>query len=271
MMEQTLSFMILVSDRLWQAGDMGMVRALDYRARGRGINIDWQVCHHGEALDLSGVSAVLTGGRTITDPGSIMDDMRRMKQTQLQLAIEEGMPLLAAGAGFALLCDTFESANGRTIDGLGVFDTVSHRPGPRSGNGDLILWAPWIEEEEDHVLSKVQPELAHLTTDDAARDELIIGFVRHGNRSANPGADQALGRIMYCSDRSRNQEFEGMKQGSLLGTHTQGSLLPLNPALTDWFLNRALSYLDREPLAPMDNKPEYKVRAEILARIIDEH
>ena len=269
--KHTLSFMIIYPDRLWQSGDMGMVRALDYRSQGRSITIDWQICNYGEALDLSQISAVILGGRTITDPASLMDDLKRLKARQLQEMIAEGLPLLAVGAGFAICCREFETLHQRTIPGLGIFDTVSTHPNLRKQHGDLLLWSPWLLPETLGDSQQATPRFTDLRPEEAVRDELIITNVRQGRRAAKPEPQDALGSVIFNVDQGREVEYEGMRREQIIGTHAQGSILPLNPALTDWFLEQALLYQEAKPLAPMEKEAETLVRQKILERMINDY
>ena len=267
---RTLNFVIIAPDRLWQSGDMGMVRALEYRAQGRGLRINWEVCNYGEPLELNQASAVIIGGRTIANPSSLMDDLDRLKKRVLLEAVEEGVPLFAQGAGLALCSDAFESVNGRRYNGLGIFDTISLRPSLRARSGDLVLWAPWLSEAPDYSGNITAPVRTELSNVDVSAKELILGYEKQGRRFVNVSGDQALGQILYSTDKHIEREYEGIRQGTAIGTHAQGSLLPLNPALTDRILSNALGFLDAGPLAPMSSVAETKVRMRIMERILHE-
>ena len=50
--------------------------------------------------------------------------------------------------------------------------------------------------------------------------------------------------------------YEGARAGSVLGTYVHGPLLPKNPWLADWLIERALERRYRHvELAPLDDTP----------------
>ena len=71
----------------------------------------------------------------------------------------------------------------------------------------------------------------------------VLGFENHGGRTylgagARPFAKVIRGFGNNDTDHPRN---EGCVEGNILGTYLHGSLLPKNPALTDWFIATAMT------------------------------
>lgn len=117
----------------------------------------------------------------------------------------EGVPMLAIGTGWELLSWGVESADGTTVEGLGV---LPGRAVPREGRatGDLVVRSP---------------RFGHL-----------VGFENHARDYVQAEASP-LGRIVAGTGNGRDKGQEGVVMGWVLGTHLHGPVLAKNPAMAD--------------------------------------
>ena len=82
----------------------------------------------------------------------------------------------------------------------------------------------------------------------------------------------ALGRVVHGFGNDGASGFEGIRLGNALGTYLHGPLLPRNPWLADWLLERALAHAGgTEPptLPPLPDELEtraFRVSAERARR-----
>ncbi|HEX6365293.1 MAG TPA: cobyric acid synthase [Agromyces sp.] len=141
----------------------------------------------------------------------------------------EGVPILAVGTGWELLCWGIELANGSTVEGLGI---LPGRAVPRTGRvtGDLVVASP--------------------------RFGPLVGFENHARDYA--GAEGSpLGRVRAGSGNGRDSGQEGVVMGSVIGTHLHGPVLAKNPSFADALLGIAaeragLEYRPGERTAVVD-------------------
>jgi CobQ-like glutamine amidotransferase family enzyme len=155
------------------------------------------------------------------------------------------MPVLAVCGGYQLLARYYQPAEGRRLDGVGIFDAWTVHKGKAIARcvGNVAL--RW-------------------------NDSTLVGFENHGGRTyLDPGA-QPLGRVLAGHGNNDEDGFEGCVYRNTYGTYLHGSLLPKNPHLADHLLQLAL---DRRygagaaPLAPLDDGLEWQAHDVMLGRL----
>ena len=68
---------------------------------------------------------------------------------------------------------------------------------------------------------------------------------------------EPLARVVSGHGNDGASGYEGARAGSVLGTYVHGPLLPKNPWLADWLIERALERRHgRVELAPLDDRLE---------------
>ena len=221
-------------------GDIGNVRALERRARWRGIDVEVLAIGPGPA-DLRGCDLLFMGGGQDRDQSRIFADFARTKRETLASAIAEGAAVLAVCGGYQLLGHAYVDADGNELEGLGLLDL-------RSGAGD----DRWI----GNVLVEAAPQLG-------LEPRFIVGFENHGGRTQLGPGLQPLGRVVVGGGNNGSDGGEGVVCGRVVGTYLHGSLLPKNPALTDWLLTAAVAHRDGDGnrLAPLDDRVELAAHA----------
>lgn len=265
---ERLKLAILNPDRMWQTGDMGLVRAINYRARLRGLEIDWIQVNFGEHLDADGLHGILCGGRSLHDAETLIADFKQYKLAELKMSFEEDIPFLALGSAFAICCHQFEHENNVFMSGLDLFHVESRIRPSRSG-GLLALWAPWLSDAYDEASdTAVVPQLDELTLEDASRPELILGYERHDSLYCIPHPNESIGHVLFANKRIKARSFDGVKMGKAMGTFMQGHVLALNPSLTDNWLQSCLDVQGHERLKPVSAREEDKVRETILGEVL---
>ncbi|HZS14324.1 MAG TPA: glutamine amidotransferase [Candidatus Dormibacteraeota bacterium] len=229
-------------------GDIGNVRALQQRARWHGIDVEVVAVEAGPA-DLAGCDVLFMGGGQDRDQSRIFRDFTDHKRAGMERAVAEGVAVLAVCGGYQLLGHSYTDADGRELEGLGILDLRSSAGHDR-----------WI----GNVLVEADPSLR-------LQPATLVGFENHGGRTwLGPGL-RPLGRVVVGGGNNGEDGGEGVLQGRIVGTYLHGSLLPKNPALTDWLLAAALAHRDGQaeprPLAPLDDSVELDAhrRAEGIA------
>lgn len=141
-----------------------------------------------------------------------------------------GVPIVAVGEGFHLLTDRIGGATDTTLDGVGVLPVTVRDAGAR-------------------VVGEV------LGTPTAAGR--LAGFVNHGviveRGDLPPFATLDRGPGDNGPAVAGAAVIDGVRHGSVIGTHLGGPLLPMNPAIADELLSDALGRLGRA-LPPADER-----------------
>jgi len=226
----------LYPDLLRTYGDRGNILALAQRASGRGINADVVHVTRGEPLP-SAPNVILLGGGSDRIQSIVGPDVRA-RLTQLSDLAANNTILLGVCGGYQFLGHSYKATDGTVIEGLGLLDieTVAART--------RIIGRTWCDATLDGVTT------------------ILYGFENHAGRTtlgkhARPLADTPKGHGNNGEDNT-----EGAITGNIIGTYLHGPVLPLNPALTDWILQRALGGTALAPLADAEESAARAARAQ---------
>ena len=85
----------------------------------------------------------------------------------------------------------------------------------------------------------------------------LVGFENHAGQTVLGAGCEPLARVISGHGNDGSSGYEGARAGSVLGTYVHGPLLPKNPWLADWLIERALERRYRHvELAPLDDRLE---------------
>lgn len=203
--QSPLTIVSLIPRLLDTNGDAANARVLARRARWAGL--DARVVPVHAPADLPGtVDLVVVGSGTDTDLVAARDALRPFAGA-IRLWLAGGVPMLAVGTGWELLSAGIDSADGTSIDGLGL------------------------------VRGRAMP-LAARVADDLAVDaagQRLLGFENHARGYA--GGPAPLGPVR--SGTGNGDGTEGAVDGGFIGTHLHGPVLARNPRLADRMLQTA--------------------------------
>lgn len=205
------------------SGDRGNVVALTRRADAADVPTEVVEYAPGDTLP-TGADVVVVGNGPLSAMRSLGADVTRIGAVLRDLAAS-GVPVVAVGGGFDLATNQVVPTDGAPVDGFGVFDARAVRGAERRVNYFVL-------ETRYPLLTGASKRLAAFE-DHATRIELGAGVA--------PFADVVSG-----GGNQAGQPVEGAITGTSFGTHAQGPLLPLNPALTDAVLAAAAARVGRE-------------------------
>jgi CobQ-like glutamine amidotransferase family enzyme len=145
--------------------------------------------------------------------------------------------LLAVCGGYQLLGHSYELPD-ETLPGLGLID------------------ARTVREDGPRLIGNVaiEVELA------PGERRLLAGFENHGGRTYVGPGSRPLGRVVKGFGNNGKDGYEGVRDGSVIGTYLHGPLLPKNAWLADWLIQTALGMDD--PLATLDDRLEQAAHAD---------
>lgn len=206
-------------------GDRGNVLALARRARAHGFDPRVVEVNPGDAWP-ERVDIVIGGGGQDSGQGRVAQDLASRADEVRRLA-DDGTPMLMVCGLYQLFGHRFVTYTGDELIGIGVLD-VETRGGDTRMIGNIVL-----------------------DSDDFGE---VIGYENHsGNTRLGPGS-RPLGRVLQGDGNNLDDGTEGARTGNVIGTYLHGSLLPKNPAISDFLIAEAAKrrYGTFEPLAGAD-------------------
>lgn len=191
-------------------GDRGNVLALVRRARAHGFAPRVVEVNPGDPLP-ERVDIVIGGGGQDSGQGRVAVDLETRAEQFRELAAD-GTPMLMICGLYQLFGHRFVTHTGAELRGIGVLD-VETRGGDERMIGNVVV----------------------------ASDEFgeIIGYENHsGDTRLGPGS-RPLGRVVQGSGNNPEDGHEGARTGNVIGSYLHGSLLPKNPAISDFLIGTA--------------------------------
>lgn len=194
-------------------GDVGNVMALSVRARAYGLNVRVTDVHRGQSLP-DDIDLVHIGSGPTDLLELVLPDIRRISEG-LHVLKDSGVPFLAISAGWFALGTNVTFEDGTTATGAAVFPTSVS-----------ILATRAVGEVE-------------LNTEFG----VVAGFENHSSKVDDGGLPH-FGRMIHGvgSDSSLRQSdrWDGVIMGASIATNIHGPLLPMNPAIADALIVRAM-------------------------------
>ncbi len=237
-MKKTLTIYHLYPDLMDVYADHGNVTVLQKRLEWRGFEVNVRTLTMGQVPDFTDADIVLIGAgsaqaqKTVASMGDVL-------AAPLKTYAEDGGVVLAVGAGFELLGNTFEN-DGEILDGFGILDMNSRKAKTRMV-GHFIAQA-----------------------DLGGEIVTLVGFEHHtcgmDIKSLSPFAK-------VVSGYGNGDTTDGAVYKNVIGTYMHGPILPKNPALADFLISAALmKKYNSATLAPLEDEMAQKARSVVLER-----
>jgi len=225
-------------------GDRGNIIALTRRCQWRGIDVIHRAVRLGEKVDFTRFDMLFMGGGQDKEQKLICDDFQAVKGSALAEAVEDGAAFLAICGGYQLLGHCYETGSGDRLPGIKVLD-VETRAGKKRMIGNVV------------VRSRLS----------GARSRTLVGFENHSGRTYLGAGVRPLGEVLIGHGNNGEDRFEGAVYRGVVASYLHGSLLPKNPWLADWLIERALRrrYGEGTMLAPLDDRIEAAAHAAAVA------
>lgn len=218
-------------------GDTGNIIALKKRAEWRGIEIEVKNISIGDKLQKGGVDLYFFGGGQDQQQGLVVVDLVKNgpstslgtgKGKVIKSEVKRGVPLLAICGGYQLLGEYYKPHGAPKLTGVGLFPAYTLASGQRMIGNIVIEIFPstplreyWLSER-----SESKPYL--------------VGFENHSGKTYLRKGAKPLGQVVSGFGNNGEDKTEGCIYKNAIGTYMHGSLLPKNPQLADWLLQKAL-------------------------------
>lgn len=233
----------LYPDLLNLYGDRGNIQCLMKRCQWRGIEAE-TVCYEiDDEIDFSKLDIVLLGGGSDREQMLVCDKLKAIKE-DFKNYVEDGGVVIAICGGFQLLGNYYATAQGN-IEGLGIIDLETDRGTDFRLIDNIVLESDLVEMP-------------------------VVGFENHGGRT-NIKDNKPFGKVIYGSGNDGKSGYEGVVYKNVIGTYLHGPLLPKNPEVCDYLLQKALERKTGQPvsLKALDDTEEKEANAYIYNRFKD--
>lgn len=193
-------------------GDWGNVLVLKRRAEWHGY--ETEVLEHDTGDDFpKDIDIVVGGGGQDSGQGRIQDDLQRVAPAIHRLA-EKEVPMLVVCGLYQMFGKRFITRQGQEILGIGLFD-METRGGDERLIGNVILQSDEFGE--------------------------IVGYENHSGLTNLSSSVKPLGTVVRGAGNNLSAGNEGARYKNVIGTYLHGPLLPKNPEIADWILEKACS------------------------------
>ena len=210
-------------------GDRGNVLALTRRARAHGFTPVVVDLNPGDPMP-EHVDIVIGGGGQDSGQGRVAADLVG-RRAEFHALAERGAPMLLVCGLYQLFGHRFITHTGETLEGIGVLD-VETRGGTDRMIGNIVLESDELGE--------------------------IIGYENHSGNTTLGSGSRPLGRVLQGAGNNPTSGLEGARSHNVIGTYLHGSLLPKNPAVSDFLIGEAAKarYGSFTPVAGRDETAE---------------
>jgi len=201
-------------------GDRGNIIAMKHRASLRGIQVKVTALNPGSVVDRGRYHLFFLGGGQDAEQSIIYKDFIETKGAALSEELKQGAACLAVCGGYQLLGNWYEIRGGHRIDGIGFLDVIT-RSGRWRTIGNILIRSRLGDRETE-----------------------LVGFENHGGRTFLREEVVPLGEVIAGGGNNGEDGGEGALFRSTVGTYLHGPVLPKNPVLTDFLIEKGLQRED---------------------------
>ena len=221
----------LYGDLMNTYGDDGNIIALKKRCEWRGIEVKVKKIPLKEKLKVGEVDLYFFGGGQDQGQVLVAKDLQSGTKNQLKKDVQSGVPVLAICGGYQLLGDYYKPHEGPKLAGLGLFPIYTEASDVRM-IGNIVVNCEFT----------------------------LVGFENHSGKTFLKEGAKPLGKVIKGFGNNGEDKTEGCIYKNAIGCYMHGSLLPKNPQLADWLIQKALEvkYSKKIELEPLDDELEEK-------------
>ena len=103
---------------------------------------------------------------------------------------------------------------------------------------------------------------------DFLKPETLVGFENHAGLTYLKDGTNPLAKVIVGNGNNSKDGFEGARKNNVFGTYLHGSVLPKNPAFTDYLIQQALEvkYSRKIDLRTLDDEFENKTHNALIKK-----
>ncbi|MDO8335914.1 MAG: glutamine amidotransferase [Candidatus Saccharibacteria bacterium] len=192
-------------------GDWGNTLTLKRRLEWRGYKVELLEHHPGAKFPMD-VDLIVGGGGQDSGQDKIKDDLIKIGPSLHKLADAE-VPMLMICGLYQLFGRFFQTHAGEKIEGIGIFKLETYG-GPKRLIGNIVAKSDEFGE--------------------------IIGYENHSGLTRLDENQASLGTVVKGDGNNGEDGTEGARYKNVIGSYLHGSLLPKNPRLADFLIEKAI-------------------------------
>ena len=192
-------------------GDWGNTLTLKRRLEWHGYTAVLAEYNPGDTFP-DGVDIIVGGGGQDSGQNVIQTDLLSIGDHLKKLA-DADTPMLMICGLYQLLGKFFKTQDGQIIKGIGLLDIETHA-GPERLTGNITTESDEFGE--------------------------IIGYENHSGQTFLGHSVKPLGRVIKGAGNNGKDDTEGARYRNVIASYLHGSLLPKNPAIADFLIEKAV-------------------------------
>lgn len=212
MNDKTITILQLYPNDMNIYGDWGNVLVIQRRLEWHGYTANIIEYNPGDTFP-DGVDMVIGGGGQDSGQDKIQQDLLGISNKLHELA-EADVPMLMICGLYQLFGKFFKTQDGHVIEGINLLDIETHA-GPERLIGNIVT--------KSHEFGE------------------IIGYENHSGQTFLGKGVQPLGMVIKGAGNNGQDGTEGARYRNVLASYLHGSLLPKNPAIADFLIEKAIT------------------------------
>lgn len=246
-MDYSLRIAWLYPDLMSTYGDRGNVIVLQKRCQWRGIDVKIvPITLETKNSKLYNSDLIFMGGAQDRQQKIAAEDFLKRKGPVVKEMVENGTPALFVCAAYQFVGHYYKPYQGEKIPGAGIFDLYTEHPGDQAKR--LI----------GNVVAKI-----------IGTDITIVGFENHGGRTYLGPKMKPFAKVIRGFGNNGEDGYEGAMYKNAIGSYFHGPLLPKNPEIADWLIQKALQkkYGKKIILEPLGDALAKIAKRAVLSRV----
>ncbi len=234
-------------------GDRGNIIVLTQRCEWRGIAVEIvPIDQTTSDQQLKSIDLLFGGGAQDREQELVMKDLHK-KGKIIKDLIEKNIPALFVCGAPQLMGKYYEPSVGEKIEGLGIFDMVSKHPGP----------------DKERLIGDIVVQITAPALLDNIQNTTVVGFENHGGRTYLGEDVLPFAKVIKGFGNNGEDGTEGVVYKNAIGCYLHGPLLPKNPIIADYLIQKALEvkYKKEIELKALDDDLEKKAQKAILEKL----
>lgn len=211
MKNKIINILHLYSNDMNIYGDLGNVLTVKKRIEWHGYKANVVNYNPGDKLP-SDIDIIIGGGGQDSGQSKIQDDLMTIGPKLKELA-DKHTPMLVICGLYQLFGKYFKTADGKIINGIGIFDIKTLAKSERL-IGNIIVRSEQFGD--------------------------IVGYENHSGQTFLGHQVCALGRVRLGAGNNTKDISEGSRYKNVIGSYLHGSLLPKNPKIADFLIEKAI-------------------------------
>ena len=212
MSEKNITILHLYPHDMNIYGDWGNVLTVKRRLEWHGYTPQIVDYNPGDTFP-NDVDIVIGGGGQDSGQDTIQDDLLSIGQKLRDLAGTD-TPMLVICGLYQLFGKFFKAQDGHIIEGISLLDIETHA-GPERLVGNIVTKSSQFGE--------------------------IIGYENHSGQTFLGKNVEPLGQVIKGAGNNGQDNSEGARYKNVLASYMHGSLLPKNPLIADFLIEKAVT------------------------------